>query len=213
MSQSMPLRRCGSLPILAADTQQAIGQVPPLSITCDPWHSGYNPNAQAQLAWVPGKGLLVRLSCNEGDPVAQETEPDSCVWLDSCLECFINFRPRESGTGYLNFEVNANGAMLAAYGTGRHNRVFLRSVGLTQPQVTLEKTAGGWAATFLIGIDLIQQFYGMDQLQPGDTVAANFYKCGSRTPVEHYLCWSPIQADHPDFHLPAWFGTLTVTEG
>lgn len=207
---SISARSHSTLPTVADANGLDLTSLPVLSISHAPWQTGYDPHATAQAAWIPGQGLWVRLACNEPDPFAQETEPDTSVWMDSCLECFINFRPRESGTGYLNFEVNANGAMLAGYGAERHGRVFLRSIGLNQPDVTLHKGPEGWSAAFLIGTDLIRRFYGMDELQPGDEVAANFYKCGSRTPVEHYLCWSPIEAPQPDFHRPEWFGTLTV---
>lgn len=210
MTIALPEKNKGTLPIVPAADPTALSRLPALPIAHDPWQTKYDPQAEARVAWLPGEGLYVHLSCREADPIAQETEPDSGVWMDSCMECFINFRPQLSGTGYLNFEINANGAMLAAYGTGRHGRTFLKSIGLEQPEVALHKGAEGWSASFVIGIDLIRQFYGIDGLNDGDQVAANFYKCGTRTPVEHYLCWSYIQADHPDFHLPEWFGTLTV---
>ena len=36
----------------------------------------------------------------------------------------------------------------------------------------------------------------------------NFYKCGSKTAHPHYVSWSAIDGDKPDFHRPDCFGKL-----
>ncbi len=41
------------------------------------------------------------------------------VYKDSCLEAFLNFAPEDLEKGYLNFEVNANSALLNGFGPGR----------------------------------------------------------------------------------------------
>ena len=38
--------------------------------------------------------------------------------------------------------------------------------------------------------------------------AGNFYKCGDLTEIEHYLAWSPMTSEKPDFHRRQDFGTL-----
>lgn len=42
------------------------------------------------------------------------------------------------------------------------------------------------------------------------TLRGNFYKCGDLTSEPHYLSWAPITFPRPNFHLPAFFGTLIL---
>ena len=42
----------------------------------------------------------------------------------------------------------------------------------------------------------------------GRTMRANFYKCGDKTLKPHFLSWSPIQSEKPDFHRPEDFGII-----
>lgn len=44
----------------------------------------------------------------------------------------------------------------------------------------------------------------------GFTLRGNFYKCGDLTSEPHYLSWAPITFPRPNFHLPAFFGTLII---
>ena len=37
---------------------------------------------------------------------------------------------------------------------------------------------------------------------------ANFYKCGDKTLQPHFLSWSPIHSEKPDFHRPEDFGII-----
>jgi hypothetical protein len=49
------------------------------------------------------------------------------------------------------------------------------------------------------------------EIPPGnlpETIRANFYKCGDSTAVPHYLSWSHIATETPDFHRPEFFGEL-----
>lgn len=44
----------------------------------------------------------------------------------------------------------------------------------------------------------------------GFTLHGNFYKCGDLTSEPHYLSWAPVTFEHPNFHLPAFFGNLIL---
>lgn len=39
---------------------------------------------------------------------------------------------------------------------------------------------------------------------------ANFYKCGDGLTVPHYLSWSPIVTEKPDFHRPEFFNQIKL---
>ena len=41
---------------------------------------------------------------------------------------------------------------------------------------------------------------------------ANLYKCGDKLAAPHFMSWSPIALDKPNFHCPEFFGTLIFEE-
>ena len=42
----------------------------------------------------------------------------------------------------------------------------------------------------------------------GKVMKGNFYKCGDKLQTPHFLSWSPIRLEKPQFHCPQFFGTL-----
>ena len=63
-----------------------------------------------------------------------------------------------------------------------------------------------WNLTVAIPFDLI----GLDGDNLPDHIMGNFYKCGAKTSLPHYLSWNPIATDTPDFHRPEFFGRLNL---
>lgn len=181
----------------------------PLSVGCYPWGGEYRPVTTARVLIQNNVGLRIRMECRETKPKRTYTQPDSPVCRDSCLECFLNPAP-EGDFGYLNLECNANGALHAAYGRDRNDRVFLRDIGVALPQVNVQETAQVWSAEFTVPFSLLEALYQKPCFQPGDEIAVNFYKCGDETDPPHYGCWSPIETPQPDFHRPEFFGRLVV---
>ena len=51
---------------------------------------------------------------------------------------------------------------------------------------------------------------GVDPENLPHSLRANFYKCGDKTAHPHYLSWSPIHTEKPDFHRPEFFGELIL---
>lgn len=176
------------------------------------WGGDYRPNTWAQLAYIKGQGFWLRLHCDEQNPRRTFTQPDQPVFQDSCLEGFINFNPDDPKIGYINFEINANGAMWCAVGRQRHGRIFLRRLGIQVPQPEVQMDAQGWTATVLIPLELIYSVYGEIPFEQGSRLAGNFYKCGDATEQPHYLSWAPIPLPNPDYHTPEHFGVLTLGE-
>ena len=54
----------------------------------------------------------------------------------------------------------------------------------------------------------VKAVWGKEDFASGDTIKANFYKCGDDMPQKHYLSWHPIRIEKPNFHRPDHFGTL-----
>lgn len=64
--------------------------------------------------------------CEEKNPKRVYYKQNDPVFEDSAMEIFLAFpekeKPLSNECMYTNFEINANGAMLANYGRGRKNR-------------------------------------------------------------------------------------------
>ena len=135
-------------------------------------------------------------------------DDQGAVWEDSCVEFFMtsdNFL-EESETFYRNFEFNALGICLSAYGN-KHRREFLSPEEMQQIRRfpgkkklgLLEGELFDWQLTVAIPLTILG-------LVPGTSFRANFYKCGDLTLKPHFLSWNGIDSAEPDFHLPKFFG-------
>lgn len=146
----------------------------------------------------------------EGDYMRAEGKHDQDpVWQDSCVEFFV-----QVGDKYRNFEFNCLGVCLSAIGPDRYTReplgadklsgiIRYASFSLNNPPV--EGSLYDWSLTVGIPLDLIQ-------LTPGSRFRCNFYKCGDKTKIPHYVSWVPINVPAPDFHRPEFFGELQLAE-
>ncbi|HEX2536076.1 MAG TPA: carbohydrate-binding family 9-like protein [Chitinophagaceae bacterium] len=129
------------------------------------------------------------------------------VYEDSCVECFIAFDDR----GYYNFEFNALGVCLAAFGPEREGRrplaeALLDGVGRSGTIRHGAPEGCRWELALSLPLAVFSHHPGL--VLKGRTARANFYKCGDRLPEPHYLCWAPVDTPEPDFHQPRFFGTL-----
>ena len=168
------------------------------------WSPNPPPKVTAQALWRED-ALLVRLCADAAPARAVNTAPDSPVWEDSCLECFLS----ADGRNYLNLEGNANAAMLAAFGPDRHARRRLRDMGLPRPQLQTAVCAAGWEAVYTIPAGTLETLFGV-RPAAGLTLYANFYVCGDKTPLPCYGAWNPVETETPDFHRPEYFGVLVL---
>ena len=183
-----------------------------LSVETYSWGGDYRPKTRAELIFLEDAGFLLTMRCQERDPAAVYTQDDDPVYTDSCMEAFLNFYPAESDRGYLNFEMNANGALLCQIGPDRFDRRFVRSLGITppKPEARVDRENGFWEVKLLISLKFIQEIYGRNDFAPGHRMTGNFYKCGDNTAVAHFGSWQPIQFEKPCFHLPEFFGELVL---
>ncbi len=168
------------------------------------WGSSYAPYSEAILCYVEKEGFFLRIWCKEENPKAVYKNADDPVWLDSCLEFFADFKP-ESKRGYINFEANANGALLASIGPDRGHRVLLKDSGVPHPEITPFREEDRWGYTLFIPLSLIKTLYGNADFQSGDEIRGSFYKCGDETKSPHFLSSNVICTDAPDFHRPEFF--------
>lgn len=173
------------------------------------WAEGYAPEAYAELIYIEGRGFALRMTCLESDPKAEYTKFGDPVYKDSCLEFFVSFK--NDSPKYMNFEMNSNGAFLAAVRTERANKTSINMLA-PLPKVKATKGEGFWQVETFLSNDFIGKTFGKFCFVRGESFKGNFYKCGDETAIPHFGMWSPIESDTPDFHRPEFFGTFTIED-
>jgi len=175
--------------------------------------AGYDnrPEVKFNMAYGPSE-IYIKYYVNEPFTKAEHTQSNDEVYEDSCVEFFV--APGAKGP-YYNFEFNAIGTCLMAMGPDRNNRqrmdpkvvaVIQRLASLGDQPFAEKKEGPSWELTVTIPFKI---FIGMDINDlTGKAFRANFYKCGDKLTMPHYLSWNPIGTDKPDFHRPEYFGTI-----
>lgn len=174
-----------------------------------PWGGDYRPDCRFSLWFEEGQGFHLEMQCREASPKAFYTQHGDPVYKDSCLEFFVDFYP-ERALGYLNFEMNAAGAMILQFGKDKYTRESLLDSLTVKHSALVDPEAGLWTVKLLIPTSLIQATYGRSDFAAGHGIRANAYKIGDDTAVPHYGCWHPIEFHKPNFHVPACFGDMVI---
>lgn len=186
-------------------------KLPPLLVDHYLWlNNGYEPRVEARLCWS-SSFLYVKFRVGERPAPVRYTKFQDPVYKDSCVEFFVDVFP-EKRLGYVNFEMNAQGTLLAAFGPDRDHRKPLwpediAGMSVISGQEHWPEVGDNWHVDYNIPLGLFRKLYG-EEIRPGDRAAANFYKCGDETPIPHYGAWSPVGTPTPDFHRPEFFGEL-----
>ncbi|HJB26686.1 MAG TPA: carbohydrate-binding family 9-like protein [Firmicutes bacterium] len=183
------------------------------SIRCYPWGKEYTPETTGSFLLLEGQGFLLQMQCLENHPTAHYYKNSDPVHKDSCMEAFIDFFP-QSGKGYINFEINANGAMKCSIGTQRnspeHPRYYFEKEGISVPRPRVCIEDDRWELSLLIPLSFLKTAYGRDDFAPGQVLRGNFHKCGEETPIPHFGTLFPVSSPSPDFHRPEDFGELII---
>lgn len=176
------------------------------ALICEyPWGKEYCPVAYFKAVHTDDE-LIIQLTCEESDPKALYTEYMSPVYKDSCLEFFACY----AKGGYINCEINSNGASLIAYGKDRHERTPLLELCGELPLVKAEKEADLWRVTLTIPYSLIKKVYSDFEPKTGYEFYGNAYKCGDECTTAHYGMWNAAECENPDFHRPEFFGKFII---
>ena len=173
------------------------------------WDKEYKPEAFGRMAVLEGYGVVVSMTAMEVNPLRRYHEKDDPVYKDSALEAFLNFAAEHSTKEYLNFEMNANGAMLSEFGMNR-NRRRLKSFMSCSADCQARIQDDSWEVTLKIPMALIQEVYQREPLKSGDLFTRNFYKISEEPAIEHYASYAPIESKTPNFHLPDFFGKAVI---
>ncbi|MCC8176129.1 MAG: hypothetical protein LIO91_06825 [Bacteroidales bacterium] len=161
------------------------------------------PETTFQIGHFNGS-LLVKFTIQESAPRAVVKQDLGPVWEDSCVEMFLQIPGQER---YFNFEFNSRGACVASSRIGKNEGVeFFTPEQL--PRLTrcpvVEKNR--WTITIQLPLDLLSVDSQANEIE----LRGNFYKCGDKTKEPHFLSWSPIVEQRPNFHCPVWFGNIKL---
>src|ERR1035437_10139655 len=148
------------------------------------------------------RGSMLRaIYSNDMDPVHE----------DSCVEFFC--MPVGSDK-YTNFEVNCIGTCSASKRKNRTNEVvpftndelnsIIRFPSIGRRAFNEMEGMFEWELTVKIPFVLM----GIDPNNLPEKMMGNFYKCADGTDSPHYVSWSPIKTEKPNFHCPEFFGEL-----
>ena len=177
------------------------------------WNSTRSPRTTGRMGYIADEGIVVRMRCEETNPLTTKTKNMEMVCFDSAMEAFFAFTDDGSvptmESLYFNFEINSNGALYAKTGYGRAGRAELLPAEMTlvDPKAWLEDDA--WYMEITVPNQLLQRFLGKT-LSAGDTFYCNFYKVGQTPEIEHYMSYNYIESDKPNFHMPPYFAKARV---
>lgn len=137
---------------------------------------------------------------------------NSPVSEDSCVEFFMQVPGSDE---YWNFEFNCIGAVNASHRKDRKNPTRLNEEEIasirryascgTSPFQELEGLFS-WSLAVAIPFELV----GISSDSFPLEIRGNFYKCASQTSMPHYISWSPIETETPNFHCPEFFGDIVL---
>lgn len=175
------------------------------------WGTKAIPATYGRLGFVPEDGFYLTMTCEEAHPLKYCTENQGSVCRDSAVEMFLRFFPADHDTGiYLNFELNAAGAIHAKYGNGRCGRSAFPLTGEDACLWKCSESAHSWNVFVHIPVHSLEKIYGPLHLEKGSIFACNFYKISESPEIEHYASYAPIPVSSPDFHLPEFFAKAVL---
>ncbi|WP_428386902.1 carbohydrate-binding family 9-like protein [Mucisphaera sp.] len=180
-----------------------------------PESSEHHPQTTARLLY-DDTHLYLRFDVDDRYVIARNTEPNSPVYEDSCVEFFFQIHPNR----YINLEMNAIGAILlgswqeepreGGVVDPKHIEAIKRWTSLSGPieEEIIEPIT--WHAALALPLSVIEDLAGpLKERKPAPDIrwTANFYKCADKSSHPHWLTWSPI-GERLWFHQPKYFGHL-----
>ena len=178
----------------------------PEQVSCVNWKEyPYAPEVLVHLAYSD-KALVLLYKVKEEHVLGNVLENNGAVWEDSCVETFIK---DPIGEGYYNIEVNCIATKLAAHRLSRTDFELFSDEKLSEircfstlPHQKTDLKDQAWMLLEIIPFSVL----GLDKAP--ESLNVNFYKCGDNCRQAHFLSWSPIALEKPNFHCPEFFGRI-----
>ncbi len=184
-----------------------------------PWYTSGLKQATTVAALYDDEAIYLLYVCDDKHISAVETETNSNVHTDSCVEFFATIDPdgQWGKWGYFNFEVNCCGTAKLGFRPGPEWRTLAPAelvetirIKTSIPTPTKTESPGddGWWLAAAIPFAVISEAAGR-KIAPksGTHWRANFYRCGGKTDPQS-ACWNPINTPEHEYHSPEFFGNL-----
>lgn len=151
--------------------------------------------------------LLVRFDGQDAGVVATLTRRDDPLWKEDVYEVFLS--PLPEPKLYYEFEVNPLGALFDARIASPEGRRETMAADIAWNckgfGARVRVRPNRWSALVTIPLE------PMDPQRTCRLWRVNFYRI-DRGERDEYSAWSPTLADPPDFHVPARFGWLRLSQ-
>jgi len=186
--------------------------------------SDHRPRTRAKLLY-DNVGVYVLFRVADRYVRCSQTQHQSHVYRDSCVEFFVQPRP---GAGYFNIEFNCVGTMLLYYMANPPRGPSGKLEGYRElppeelatirvqhslPDDLREEIAEPveWWLEYFVPNALLERYVGPLEPPAQRRWRGNFYKCGDDTSHPHWASWAPIE--RLDFHQPDHFAPLVFEVG
>ena len=100
--------------------------------------------------------------------------------------------------------------MYEKYGFGRQGIQFLSDEIYKETGVNSVIEKDHWTMSLLIPEKFLKEVCDYLPDGSGKEIYCNFYKISEDPAVEHYISFSPIDSEKPNFHLPVFFAKAEV---
>jgi len=171
----------------------------------------YKPRVTLRIGYNE-KELFLKYKVREQSVRAAVAENDGNVWEDSCVEMFVSL---QGSMDYYNLELSCIGKRLLGYHkvgeeAVRADKSVLSSIRVLSSLVNKPFPEKHGETEWNITVAIPFKAFWKDRFAPvsGDKITGNFYKCGDKLTVPHFLSWKKIDFEKPNFHLPQFFSEL-----
>lgn len=178
------------------------------------WQQGRKEQTQAKLLW-DDRYLYVSFRCEDSHVSGEQTERDSPVYRDDCVELFTAPNP-DQPNNYFNIEMNVRGAFLDQHhprGPESQAEPNWNATGIllaTSVDGTLNDDRDvdqGWILEAAIPFENFRSVAPRTPPQPETVCHLNLNRLGGKTNPQ-FSQWSPGKSDRPAFHAPQYFGRV-----
>ena len=181
------------------------------------WQAGKKEQTVAKLLY-DDRHLYLAYVCQDAHIWAEQTERDSAVYRDDCVEFFVAPDPQRPSS-YFNIEMNVRGAFLDHFRPAnapvqeqwdaKDVRISTRIAGTLNDDSDEDRH---WILEAAIPLDNFARAMKMPLPKPGDVWRMNLNRLGGKTNPQHSQ-WSPGNTAKPAFHVPERFGNMVFGDG
>jgi hypothetical protein len=177
---------------------------------------GFKPVAKAKMIY-DNENIYVIFQVQDRYIRCLAKEINGPVYQDSAVEFFFAPDPN-SPLKYFNLETNCGGTPLLHYnlvprkeskkldvGDIKKVEIFSSLPKTIDPEISEPVT---WTIEYKIPIAMLEKYAPLTRPAKGVEWKANFYKIAENSTNPHYITWSVIELEKPNFHAPEFFGKL-----